>query len=178
MSGDIVKVTPSSKVVGDMALYMTSNGLTEADVMSEGEGLAFPESVIDLFRGNLGQAPGGFPEALAQLVLKGEKPFTDRPNAYLEPVDFEQEMKDFQEEFGAHLSTLDFLSFKMYPDVFRDFNQHRETYGEVMCLPTPAFFYGLREDGDEISVKLAPGRNIIILIYWKRKEKVVRCTKY
>ena len=118
MFGDIVKVTPSSKVVGDMALYMTSNGLTEADVMSEGEGLAFPDSVIDLFRGNLGQAPGGFPEALAQLVLKGEKPFTDRPNAYLEPVDFEQEMKGFQEEFGAHLSTLDFLPLKCIPMSF------------------------------------------------------------
>ncbi len=179
MFGDIVKVTPSSKVVGDMALFMTSNGLTAEDVMSEGEGLAFPDSVIDLFRGNLGQVPGGLPDELAKLVLKDEKPFTDRPNAYLEPVDFEQEMNDFQEEFGEHLSDLDFLSFKMYPDVFQDFNQHRETYGEVMCLPTPAFFYGLREDGDEISVKLAPGRIIIIrLLYRSAADESGLCTVY
>jgi pyruvate carboxylase len=179
MFGDIVKVTPSSKVVGDMALFMTSNGLTEEDVMKEGESLAFPDSVIDLFCGNLGQAPGGFPEELSRLVLKGEKPFKDRPNAHLEPVDFDQEFPNFQEEFGDHLSILDFLSYKMYPEVFRDFHQHLETYGEVMCLPTPAFFFGLREDGEEISVKLAPGRVIIIrLLYRSAADEAGMCTVY
>jgi len=165
MFGDIVKVTPSSKVVGDMALFMTSNGLTEADIMAQGDALAFPDSVIDLFKGNLGQVDGGFPTALSQLVLKGDKPFVKRPNDYLDPVDFDAEFLSFTEEFSDNSTFLDFLSYKMYPDVFSQFHEHVETFGQISRLPTPAFLFGLKQN-EEIHVKLAPGKSLIIrLIY-------------
>ena len=176
MFGDIVKVTPSSKVVGDMALFMTSNSLSEQDVMEQGDALAFPDSVIDLFKGNLGQVEGGFPEKLSKLILKGGKPFTKRPNDYLEPVDFDVEFAAFQEEFGDHKHFLDFLSFKMYPEVFRNFHEHVETYGSVKILPTPSFFYGLKQN-EEILVKLGKGKKIIIrLIYRSAADENGLCT--
>ncbi len=175
MFGDIVKVTPSSKVVGDMALFMVSNGLTEQDVMEQGKSLAFPDSVIDLFKGNLGQVEGGFPKALSKLVLKGDKPFTKRPNDYLEPVDFDKEFATFQQEFKDNPTFLDFLSYKMYPVVYSDFYEHRKTYGDVRKLPTPAFFYGLKQN-EEVLVKLGPGKTIIIrLIYRSEADENGLC---
>ena len=161
MFGDIVKVTPSSKVVGDMALYMTSNNLTEEDILQAGNALSFPESVVSMFRGELGQPPGGFPEKLQKIVLKGEKPFTDRPNEHLDPIDFDNEFKEFQERFDTDTTLLDFISFKLYPKVYEDFYNHRKIYGEVMPLPTKAFFYGLK-NGEEILVEITPGKVIII----------------
>lgn len=176
MFGDIVKVTPSSKVVGDMALFMTSNGLSEADVMARGESLAFPDSVIDLFKGNLGQVEGGFPQELGKLVLKDEMPFSGRPNEHLEPVDFDAEFAAFQDEFGEEAGFLDFLSYKMYPEVYRDFHAHRNAYGDVRNLPTPAFFYGLKQD-EEVLVKLGQGKIIIIrLLYRSSSDKNGLCT--
>jgi len=176
MFGDIVKVTPSSKVVGDMALFMTSNNLSQEDVMEQGESLAFPDSVIDLFKGNLGQIEGGFPEKLSKLVLKGTEPFTKRPNEYLEPVDFDKELEEFREEFGKSRDFLDFLSYKMYPDVFENFHQHIKTYGKVKNIPTPAFFYGLKQN-EEVQVKLSKGKIIIIrLIYQSEADENGLCT--
>lgn len=175
MFGDIVKVTPSSKVVGDMALFMVSNGLTEQDVMEQGESLAFPDSVIDLFKGNLGQVEGGFPKELSKLILKGDKPFTKRPNEYLDPVDFDKEFVTFQEEFDDRTTILDFLSYKMYPAVYKDFYEHKKIYGNVRKLPTPAFFYGLKQN-EEVRVKLAPGKEIIIrLIYRSEADENGLC---
>ncbi len=161
MFGDIVKVTPSSKVVGDMALFMVSNDLTEEDIMKRGETLAFPDSVIDLFKGNLGQTKGGFPAKLSKIILKDGKPFTDTPNSHLQPIDFESVFAEFKQEFDDDHNFLDFLSFMMYPDVYRDFHQHKQLYGEVTCLPSPAFFYGLKEH-DEILVELSKGKTLII----------------
>ena len=161
MFGDIVKVTPSSKVVGDMAIFMTSNGLTEADVMQQGDTLAFPDSVHDLFKGNLGQTEGGFPTELSKLVLKNDKPFTDRPNAHLEPIDFDKEFTDFQEKFDSKVTMLDFLSYMMYPQVYEDFYKHDEEFGNVSVLPTCAFFYGLKQR-EEVTVELGQGKVIII----------------
>ena len=176
MFGDIVKVTPSSKVVGDMALFMTSNNLTEADIMSQGESLAFPDSVIDLFKGNLGQIEGGFPQQLSQLILKGDKPFTKRPNEYLEAIDFDNEFSTFQQQFGETCDFLDFLSYKMYPDVFVNFHEHTKTYGKVKNLPSPAFFYGLKQN-EEVQVKLGPGKVIIIrLIYQSAADENGLCS--
>jgi pyruvate carboxylase len=176
MFGDIVKVTPSSKVVGDMALFMTSNGLSEEDVMQQGESLAFPDSVVDLFKGNLGQVEGGFPEELSKLVLKGEEPFSKRPNAYLDPVDFDTEFAAFHEEFGEEKSFLDFLSYKMYPDVFQSYHEHKKAFGDVKNLPTPAFFYGLQQN-EEVFVKLGQGKTIIIrLIYRSETDESGLCT--
>ena len=161
MFGDIVKVTPSSKVVGDMAIFMTSNGLTEADVMEQGSTLAFPESVHDLFKGYLGQTEGGFPEKLSKIILKKEQPFTKRPNDYLEPIDFDKEFTEFQDEFSDCCNMLDFLSYKMYPKVYKDFYTHHEEYGNTSVLPTSAFFYGLKQR-EEITVELGRGKVIII----------------
>ena len=171
MFGDIVKVTPSSKVVGDMAIFMTSNGLTEKDVMSQGGTLAFPESVLDLFKGNLGQTAGGFPQELSKLVLKNEKPFTDRPNDHLEPIDFDKEFKAFQEKFDDSRSQLDFLSYMMYPKVYAEFYQHLEDYGNVAVIPTTAFFFGLKQR-EELAVELGKGKVIIIrLLYTSPPDK-------
>ncbi len=160
--GDLIKVTPSSKVVGDMAMFMTANGLSSEDVLKKGDKLAFPDSVKALMRGDLGQAPGGFPPEIQKIVLKDEKPYTDRPNAHLEPIDFDSEFAAFRKKFGEEeLSFRDLLSFKLYPKVFEDFWAHFEKYGAVRNLPTPAFFYGLKPN-EEIIVELDRGKNVLI----------------
>lgn len=168
MFGDIVKVTPSSKVVGDMAMFMTANGLDEADVMAEGDTLAFPDSVVDLFSGKLGQMDGGFPAELSAMVLKGKKPLTQAPGSVLDPVDFDNEFKQFQDDFDKTLTVLDFLSYKMYPQVFRGYYEHLKEFGEVHYLPTQTFFYGLRQ-GDEVLVKLQRGKTITIRYIYRSK---------
>jgi len=168
--GDIVKVTPSSKVVGDMAQYMISNSLTVQDVLERGEDISFPESVKSFFRGELGQPFGGFPERLQRIVLKDEQPFTERPNAHLEPVDFDTEFTSFKRKFkkgmGRELKITDFLSYKLYPKVFTDaYNKHVK-YGNVMNIPTKNFFYGM-EVGEEIMVELDRGKNILVSLMLK-----------
>jgi len=159
--GDIVKVTPSSKVVGDMAMFMTSNGFTKEDILAKGSSLDFPDSVKALMRGDLGQTKGGFPEEMQQMVLKDEKPYTERPNAHLEPIDFEAEMESFTRAFGTEKTILDLISYKLYPKVYQDFHDHFEMYGEVRRLPTPAFFFGL-EPNEEIIVSLSKGKNVLV----------------
>ncbi len=159
--GDLVKVTPSSKVVGDMALFMTANNLTVEDILERGQSLAFPESVHSLFKGNLGQPYGGFPQKISEIILKGDKPFTDRPNKHLEPIDFKKEFKAFQKEFDEYCDELDFLSYSLYPKVFTDFYHDWQEYGEIWRLPTKAFFYGL-DDGEEIFLEIGKGKAIII----------------
>ncbi len=159
--GDIVKVTPSSKVVGDMAMFMASNNLSREDILKRGESLSFPDSVKALMRGDLGQPEGGFPEELQRLVLKGEKPYTERPNAHMEPIDFEKELKQFREEFGEYLDMRNFLSYKLYPKVYREYREHYERYGLVRALPSPAFFFGLKPN-EEIIVSLDKGKNLLI----------------
>jgi pyruvate carboxylase len=159
--GDIVKVTPSSKVVGDMAMFMTSNNLSREDILEKGHTLSFPDSVKALMRGDLGQMPGGFPSAMQKIVLKDEQPYTDRPNAHLEPVDFDKEFPDFQARFGNHLDMRNFLSYKLYPKVYKDYRDHYDNYALVRALPSPAFFFGLKPN-EEIIVELAPGKSLLI----------------
>ncbi len=161
LMGDIVKVTPSSKIVGDMAMFMTTNGYTREDILQKGQDFAFPDSVIGLFKGDIGQPHGGFPEELRKIVLKGEKGFDDRPNAHMAPVDFDKEFEDFQEEFGIHRNFLDFLSYKLYPKVFKDYHDFNNENGEVWRIPTLAFFYGMKQN-QEVLVDIAPGKTIII----------------
>ncbi len=163
--GDVVKVTPSSKVVGDMAQYMVSNGLSVTDVLENGEDISFPESVQSFFRGSLGQPSGGFPKALQKMVLKGEKPFKNRPNAHLEPVDFDKEfagyLKKFQKGFGRELVMQDFLSWKLYPKVWEDaYNIHLQ-YDDVSKIPTRAFLYGMKPH-EETVFEIAPGKTVIV----------------
>ena len=160
MFGDIVKVTPSSKVVGDMALFMVSNGLTPHDVLERGETLNFPESVRELFRGDIGQPEGGWPAALQQLILKNEAPFTDRPNEHLAPIDFDQEWPAFQQKFPGAKFT-DLLSSLLYPKVFDEYWAHRQQYGNVSKVPTSVFFYGLRP-GEETIIEIARGKSVIV----------------
>jgi pyruvate carboxylase len=163
--GDIVKVTPSSKVVGDMAQYMVSNGLSVTDVLERGDSISFPESVQNFFRGNLGQPSGGFPKELQKIVLKGEKPFTDRPNAHLSPVDFEKEfaefIKAFQKGFGRELVMQDFLSWKLYPKVWEDAYKMHLQYDDVSKIPTRVFLYGMKPH-EETVFEIAPGKTVIV----------------
>ncbi len=158
--GDIVKVTPSSKVVGDMAMFMTANDLTADDVFEKGEALSFPESVIGFFKGNLGQPYGGFPPRVCKVILKNQKQIKGRANDSLPPIDFEKEYKAFLEKYPNTIFE-DFLSYKLYPKVFEAFYQHVEEYGEVIYLPTPAFFYGMKV-GEEIMVTIGKGKTIIV----------------
>ncbi|MEO0337864.1 MAG: pyruvate carboxylase [Bacteroidota bacterium] len=158
--GGIIKVTPSSKVVGDMAMFMTSNNLLKEDILEKGHTLDFPDSVKALMRGDLGQIKGGFPPEIQKIILKGEKPYTERPNAHLEPINFEAEYETFVAEFGE-LGINAFLSFKLYPKVYRAYREHFDKYGEVINLPTHAFFYGLGHN-KEILVPLGPGKNVVV----------------
>ncbi|MDO9186831.1 MAG: pyruvate carboxylase [Bacteroidia bacterium] len=159
--GDIVKVTPSSKVVGDLAQYMVSNNYSKKDILEKGDSISFPESVKSFFKGDLGQPFGGFPEHLQKLILKDEKPYTELPNAHLKPVDFEKEMIAFRQKFDNNLSFLDFLSYKFYPKVFEDYFKHFQTYGNVSPIPSLEFFYGMKNN-DEIMIEISHGKNIIV----------------
>ncbi|WMN06438.1 pyruvate carboxylase [Marivirga arenosa] len=165
MFGDLVKVTPSSKVVGDMALYMTSNNLTPNDIFEKGHTLSFPDSVVDLFRGELGQPAGGFPQDLSKIILKGEKPFTDRPNKHLTPVDFDHELEEFKKKFDGHDDELDLIAYLLYPKVYEEFYKHQQKFGEVGYIPTLAFFYGMK-NGEEILVEISEGKTIIIKLLY------------
>ncbi|MGJ8658929.1 pyruvate carboxylase [Cellulophaga fucicola] len=168
--GDIVKVTPSSKVVGDMAQYMISNNLTVKDVLEKGDTISFPQSVISFFKGDLGQPVGGFPKELQKLILKDQVPYTERPNAHLESIDFDKEFKSFKRKFakgmGRDLEITDFLSYKLYPKVFTDAYNNHVKYGNVMNIPTKNFFYGM-DVGEEIIVELDRGKNVLVSLMLK-----------
>ena len=162
MFGDIVKVTPSSKVVGDMALMMVSQGLTRADVENPSKDVSFPDSVIDMMKGNLGQPPGGFPEAIVKKALKGEKPNTERPGKHLPPADFEAMRAEISAKLdGAEIDDEDLNSYLMYPKVFEDYGKRHAIYGPVRTLPTLTFFYGM-EPGEEITAEIDPGKTLEI----------------
>ncbi|MGE0502379.1 MAG: pyruvate carboxylase [Rhizobiaceae bacterium] len=161
MFGDIVKVTPSSKVVGDMALMMVSQDLTVADVESPAKDIAFPDSVVSMLRGDLGQSPGGWPEALQKKALKAEKPITVRPGSLLKPADLIASRVDVEEKLGRKLDEFEFASWLMYPKVFSDFVGAQETYGPVSALPTPVYFYGMKAE-DEIFVDIERGKTLVV----------------
>jgi len=160
--GDIIKVTPSSKVVGDMAMFMTSNNLTAEDILERGANLAFPESAKKLMRGDLGQIEGGFPKKIQEIILQGEEPYTNRPNEHLEPVNFEAEFTEFQKKFNDQdLTELDFLSYKLYDKVFEDYYESVQRFGDISKIPTLPFFFGLKPN-QEIGVKIAEGKLILV----------------
>ena len=162
MFGDIVKVTPSSKVVGDMALMMVAQGLTRAQVEDPDTEVAFPESVVDMLRGNLGQPHGGWPEGILKKVLKGEAPLTERPGKTLPPVDFAATRAYLEKELtGYKVDNEDVNGYLMYPKVFLDYMGRHRLYGPVRALPTKTFFYGM-EPGEEITAEIDPGKNLEI----------------
>ncbi|SDU39034.1 pyruvate carboxylase [Stappia sp. ES.058] len=161
MFGDIVKVTPSSKVVGDMALMMVSQGLSVADVLSPDRDVAFPESVVQMMHGDLGQAPGGWPEDIQKRVLKGDTPITVRPGALLEDDDLEARRAEIAEKTGTEIDEAELASYLMYPKVFTEFAAARDVYGPVSVLPTQIYFYGLPA-GEEVMVDLEPGKTLVV----------------
>ena len=162
MFGDIVKVTPSSKVVGDMALMMVSQGLTRAQVEDPKSDVSFPDSVIDMMRGNLGQPPGGFPKGIVKKVLKSEKPNTERPGKHLAPADFDALRQELQDSFpDVEFDEEDFNGYLMYPKVFTDYVARHEEYGPVRVLPTMTYFYGMAPE-EQITAEIDPGKTLEI----------------
>ena len=160
MFGDIIKVTPSSKVVGDMTLYMVQNNLTEKDIYEKGDTLDFPQSVVEFFEGRLGTPYQGFPEKLQKIILKGARPITVRPGAVLPPTDFEHVRNELS-EMGANTTDEDVSAYCLYPKVFKDYTKFTKDFGNVSVLDTPTFFFGMKR-GEEIQVTIEKGKTLII----------------
>ena len=158
--GDIVKVTPSSKVVGDMALFMVTNNLSKNDILEKGRSLSFPESVISFFKGDIGQPVGGFEPTLQKAILADIKPFTERPNEHLAPVDFDKEFEAFRQKFGPDVSFTDLLSYLLYPKVFEEYFAKQKLFGDLYHIPTINFFYGLK-DNEEVLIEIDKGKSIL-----------------
>jgi pyruvate carboxylase len=160
--GDIVKVTPTSKVVGDMAMFLVKNGLEPEDLFTEkGRDLAFPESVVGLAKGMLGQLHGGFPAALQKVILKDQEPVTHRPGELLEPADLEAERRRASERVGQAVDDRGLVSFLLYPNVWPELARHRDEYSDTSVVPTPVFLYGL-EPGQETSIDIEQGKTLIV----------------
>jgi len=159
--GDVIKVTPSSKVVGDMAMFLVKNDLQPEDVFTKGKDLAFPESVVGMLKGNLGQPHGGWPARLQEVVLKGEEPIHHRPGELLEPADLEAERGKAEAKVGHPVDDKALASWLLYPAVFAEFDQHRQEYSDTSVIPTPAFFYGMAP-GQEVSIDIEAGKTLIL----------------
>ncbi|MGA7240609.1 MAG: pyruvate carboxylase subunit B, partial [Bryobacteraceae bacterium] len=161
--GDIVKVTPSSKVVGDMAIFLVNHNMTMAqfEALSADHNLTLPSSVIDMFMGSLGEPDGGWPKRLQKLILRGRKPNRGRPGAQLPKVDLEETAAAVEKKIGRRPSRDETLSYLMYPEVFIKFARNRQNWGDVDALPTPQFYYGM-ERGADITVELEPGKTLAI----------------
>ncbi|PGS53052.1 pyruvate carboxylase [Bacillus sp. AFS041924] len=159
--GDVVKVTPSSKVVGDMALFMVQNNLDEDSVYEKGETIDFPDSVIEFFEGQLGQPHGGFPKSLQRIILKGRKPLTERAGETLKPIDFKDVEEYLFRSLNRQVTNFDILAYCLYPKVFMDYQKNVESYGDLSVLDTPSFFHGMKLD-EEIKVDIERGKTLIV----------------
>jgi pyruvate carboxylase len=161
MFGDVIKVTPIAKTVGDLALMLVSQGITCEDLLKPETEFAFPDSVITLMKGMVGQTPGGFPKDIVKKVLKDEEPITVRPGSLLPPADMEAQRTALRERFDVEIDNEDLNGYMMYPKVFVDYMTHHLEYGPVRALPTRTFFYGM-EAGEEISAEIDPGKTLEI----------------
>ncbi|WP_088013077.1 pyruvate carboxylase [Gottfriedia acidiceleris] len=159
--GDVVKVTPSSKVVGDMALFMVQNNLDEDSVYEKGENIDFPDSVIEFFEGKLGQPHGGFPKSLQRIILKGRQPLTERAGETLKPIDFKDVEEYLFKTLNRQVTNFDILAYCLYPKVFMDYQKNVESYGDLSVLDTPTFFHGMKLD-EEIKVDIERGKTLIV----------------
>jgi pyruvate carboxylase len=161
--GDIVKVTPSSKVVGDMALFLLANEMRPSDLLKldEHHDISLPNSVVEMFSGALGVPQGGWPRKLQRIILHGQAPLKGRPGASLAPVDFGEEQAQLEKKVNRPVQRDALLSYLLYPDVYLKFSAFRQAYADVSVLPTPAFFYGLKP-GEEIAVEIEPGKTMIV----------------
>jgi pyruvate carboxylase len=159
--GDIIKVTPSSKVVGDMALMMVTSNLSADDVLDPDKQIAFPESVVSLFRGDIGQPPGGFPQGLQKKILKGEPAITVRPGALMKPADLALERQAAEGKAGRAISECELASYLMYPQVFADFAKAQAEFSDLSILPTGVFFYGM-EPQEEFAIEIDKGKTLLV----------------
>lgn len=161
MFGDIVKVTPSSKVVGDMALFMVQNDLTEEDVFNRGSKIDFPDSVVEMFQGYLGQPVNGFPKELQRIILKDREPIEVRPGELMEDVNLMELKEALSNEIGREPNKYEIISYALYPKVFLDYVKTVEQYGDVSVIDTATFFYGMRL-GEEIEVEIEKGKTLFV----------------
>jgi pyruvate carboxylase len=161
MFGDIIKVTPTSKVIGDMAITMVTSGLTRDAVLDPSVEVAFPESVVQLFRGDLGQPPGGFPAALQKKILGAQTPLAVRPGQLMPPANLRAERAAAEAKIGRPVTEAELASYLMYPKVFVDYAADRAAFGDVSTLPTAVFFYGM-QPGQEINIDLERGKTLIV----------------
>jgi pyruvate carboxylase len=161
--GDIVKVTPSSKVVGDLALFLVTNRLTEGDVLNATTPLAFPRSVVEMMQGMLGEPEGGWPKAFQEAVLKSAhaEPIAGRPGAALPPADFDAAARDIATEIKREPSDREVLSYLLYPQVFLDFQKHLQQFGDTSFIPTANFFYGMTS-GSEATIEIERGKTLFV----------------
>jgi pyruvate carboxylase len=159
--GDIVKVTPSSKVVGDLAIFMMTNNLTPETLLARASELTFPESVVGFFAGEIGIPPGGFPAELQKAILKGRPAIDAAPGEHLPPVDLEVVRRELQAQIGRRATDHDVMSYLMYPKVFTEFAAHRRDYSDVWPVPTDVFFYGMRP-GDETEIEIEEGKLLFV----------------
>jgi pyruvate carboxylase len=161
--GDIVKVTPSSKVVGDMTLFLMANELQTADLLKldENHDISMPNSVVEMFSGVLGVPPGGWPRKLQKIILRGAAPLKGRPGASLEAVDLAEASATLEKKLAHTVRRDDLLSYLLYPDVFVKYDKFRHTYADVSVLPTPAFYYGLAS-GEEVTIEIELGKTLIL----------------
>lgn len=161
LCGDIIKVTPSSKVVGDFAQWMTSNNFTAQDVIDKAETLDFPSSVVEFFQGYLGQPVGGFPEPLRSHIIRNKPKIDGRPGATLEPLDFKKIKQELRAKFGKHITDVDVTSYAMYPKVFEEYQGFLERFGDLSVLPT-RYFLGKPDIGEEMHISIEKGKMLII----------------
>lgn len=161
MFGDVVKVTPSSKVIGDMTLFMVQNNLTEDDVYEKGESIDFPDSVVEFAQGYIGQPYQGFPKELQRIILKGKEPIKVRPGELIEPVDFTEMKNTLFKKLDRHVTSFDMIAYALYPKVFMDYHKFHEKYGNLSVLDTPTFFYGMKLD-EEVEVEIEQGKTLIV----------------
>lgn len=161
MLGDIIKVTPSSKMVGDLAIFMVQNDLTPENIYEKGQNLAFPDSVVTYFKGMMGQPEGGFPEELQKIVLKGEQPITCRPGELLPDEDFTKIEEYLKEKYRFDPTNKQLLSYALYPDVYENYIKYHREYGNLSRMTSDVFFHGLRE-GETCEIDVAEGRTMIV----------------
>lgn len=164
--GNIVKVTPTSKAVGDLAIFMFKNGLTKENILTAGAGLSYPDSVVSYFQGMMGQPYGGFPKELQKIVLKDIEPLTDRPGKSLPPVDFEAIKKHLIEKYNygdksEEVMNQKAISYALYPKVYEDYCEHFQMYNDVTRLESHVYFYGLRK-GEETYLNIGEGKQLLI----------------
>ncbi|CAG0945961.1 partial pyruvate carboxylase, partial [Anaerolineae bacterium] len=158
--GDIVKVTPSSKVVGDLTLYLVTNNIKAQDIVAGNRDISFPNSVVEFFEGRLGQPTGGFPKDVQDKILRGAPAYIERPGANLLPVDLEKAKIKVEERISRPITNEELMSYLMYPDVFIQYAEHRKKYDDVSIIPTDVFFYGLPMN-EEVAIDIEEGKTLI-----------------